>query len=67
MGTVESTSAYYVLVNAQGEYAYFGTCTICGWKKKMREIMKDDAPAVLAELEELKAKDIPGFVVRHKE
>ncbi|MCC6759890.1 MAG: hypothetical protein IT252_01670 [Chitinophagaceae bacterium] len=67
MGTVESTSPYYVLVNAQGEYAYFGTCTICGWKKKMRDIMKDDDPAVLAELEELKAKDIPGFVVRHKE
>ncbi len=66
MGTVESTSPYYVLVNAKGAYAYFGTCTICGWKKKMREIMKEDDPAVLAELEELRGKDIPEFVLRHK-
>ncbi len=67
MGTVESTSPYYVLVNAKGEYAYYGTCTIGGWKKKMREIMKEDDPAILAELEELKAKDIPDFVLRHKQ
>jgi hypothetical protein len=67
MGTVESTSPYYVLVNAKGDYAYFGTCTICGWKKKMREIMQEDDPAVLAALEDLRAKDIPGFVVQHKE
>ncbi|MCU0333774.1 MAG: hypothetical protein MUF62_01850 [Chitinophagaceae bacterium] len=67
MGTVEATSPYYVLVNAKGEYAYFGTCTICGWKKKMREIMKDDDEAVLAELEELRAKDIATFVLRHSD
>jgi hypothetical protein len=67
MGTVETTSPYYVMMNAKGEYAYFGTCTICGWKKKMREIMKEDDPAVLEELEELKAKEIPDFVRRHKQ
>lgn len=63
MGTVVTSSPKYVFVNEKGAFNFFGTCTICGWRKRLGELLQDDA-AALVELEKISAKDIPDFVGR---
>ncbi len=61
MGSVVSTSPKYVLVNSKGEFNFFGTCVLCGWRKRIEALVADDAFA-LEKLPDLKIKEVVAYI-----
>ena len=43
---VAVSNPQYVVYNAAGEFVQFETCVLCPWKKKLREIFKEDTKAL---------------------
>jgi len=61
MGSVVASSPKYVLVNNKGEFNFFGTCALCGWRKRIEALVADDAFA-LEKLPDLKIKEVAAYI-----
>jgi hypothetical protein len=60
-GTVDVTSPWYVLEKPSGEFVFMETCGICAWRKNLTEFLADN-PGAVAELENVKAKELGPFL-----
>jgi len=65
-GTVDVTSPWYVLEKPSGEFVFLETCGICAWRKNLNEFLGDN-PEALADLENVKAKELYTYLRRISE
>ncbi len=60
-GVVDVTAPWFVLQKPTGEYVFLENCGLCGWRQKLTDFLADN-PDALAQVEELKAKELGIFL-----
>jgi hypothetical protein len=61
--TAYTSFPYYVLYNSAGKLLNFSTCTLCPWKQRLRQALKDDTASLHLLDDVRRVSDIPNFVL----